>query len=1672
MSQENVEIKISATDTATPILETVQTKVEDVGQSVDQNLKPKDNVVLSEETANRIVANLDKIAESSQRTAEGSNDSTTTMIRGWNSWLELTDRLIEKVIQFRITMVTVSAILAASFMSIFESLPSVVLAPLTKVASLVSNVFSGMNTTVWGIFEKLPAGAKAPLEVIKFLFVDVNTFIFNQVYALTRTIFSYMAGNTQQAQRYVTQILSNFNEITIKGISVFARLTAVAINSVGFVASNIYKIVSISTAQIIQFPAAVINALGEIRNNPAMVKFAETWTERITFPIYNSMKSLQSLVSQFVSNLASSLPSVTTHFSSVVESVTKAASSIGRFVTETIGLKTVSVALANLNIGLLLADFGKAALETGVKVKDLVFTLGGANKEFLKLSDTSRQIDLGKEKFEAIKGSATTLGRTIEESTNKFNAFYNVVGNNLTIKESTKVFVDYEKTLANLKTTQQESAASNAAMNNAFTTGTTNITELAQIFGSSLYPALDAVAKQTGTTKDKLVALITTGRLGSEEIIPALAAAAANLTGKLDSMRKATGFSHDEFRRLALAGQDISNKMMPGMAAALGKGEESITAYDKAMNRLSNSWFEIKETGSEFLQPIINAWDAVKNKTDEVMDYYSSGSWADLLAEPIEGVSKLFMGLNVIFEGVNQSFRVVGETIGNTFGAIFSWNFSELSSTISKTFDDAANAIRGTVDKANSFIAAVDGVDESTVRFDETGKALKKTIEDLPVTKVTDEFSDAVLKINDTVKTSDALGDVWAELEKMNPFNGKDQNTLKLALAIKDVSLQTNDAIGTQEEFAKKLAALPDDKLVAIYNSAVKVKSELTSLGDNGALMQTIMTAAFMKLGLDISAYSNGLSESGKTAVSSFSLIAVSATSTGLQIREAFEKAVDKAKTQADLDAIIAAFNSSGAAGKLSAEEIAVAYDKLQDKQKKIVDSTSIVAESFKNLGVKTAADFERLAQSSKTAFDVIGKGSRDIEAVRKAFLEMAQAEIDAAAASGRVVDSSLEAKAATLGLTESLKDLIASRKAHNTEVDATIANLNREKARKEELNKVIQSGLDLRIDEAEAAEIEAAALGKVPALIKSIIDQRKNELTEARLLVEESKQKVEATQKEIDALERLKIRGQELTPVQQQHLEQLKLERISQLNAAETTVFHAKSLEYQQNSTEEVNQSIKDVIKAATKKYDKDLDLLDSQGKVIDSNKKVAEASGDVAVAHYYESQAAQNTADRLRIKAKAAHDAYDAAVLYKNSLIEQANADGVVTAAEQEGINAATNKITALYAEASAADATSTASLRLANALKNAKDSREGNTKADKEGEKTGQTTRQWMSGVRDIAATVAGAINTIRGEMEKLSPQAKAFYDMQFAHLLSQHNIAGAYDASRLASQAYTKAQERLTEKTGEYAANVAQSIQVQNRLRVTMTNSVNELAYVMDSMLMAQAKTRQIFYEQKLELEQVENQISKLGESGSGAFNNLNSALYGLNHQAAIAKSQFSLLNDADLERLQSQIDQTKDKLQEMADEVIDAKNEIQRLNADILDEQGKNKEAELLRNKIDLEERLQEISDKKKESELQGNKEASKAYDIQLDKIKELYDLKERNIKTEDNNDPFEKTTKSAERATVAIKDLEGATSKVKQGLGELNNASLSDLQNSFERVNNKQITDLISNIERAKKTAL
>lgn len=694
------------------------------------------------------------------------------------------------------------------------------------------------------------------------------------------------------------------------------------------------------------------------------------------------------------------------------------------------GFRTISAGLEVGGLVLALAAVGTKAAESNEQVRAMTEQVGGLGKALQDLDPASKPVQIAKERYEELYKASLQLKQSTEDLVDPYKRFFDAVqGSNLTVQQAGRTFTDLNQVYQSLRASSAETAEAQNQLADAFDKGVTTVPKLGAIFGATLNPAMEAVAKQMGITREELGRLIDTGQVGADRVIPALAAAARTVSQPLQSAGDAATFAADQFKAMGISAYDLSNQTLPGVANAVDRTGKAIAAtIDGSVDPIGAAVEQIQLFG----QKIVDWATLTKQSIVEAVQ------GPDIAAAFKTGLQEAVFGLDYLLVGLREEISAVGQSMGIlAASAVTATNPLDDLSAVWSGMNENLIATR---DHLNEYVNALEGVDNATGRTAEGAKALTESLKTLPEIKLPAEIQDIVNKLDGLKNSSQSVAAVWKELGTLDFTGNNIRNLLVLRQTIEDVSAKTKDAEGTQAAFSKQLSELPIAQLSALVAKVTELAPRLKEAGDEGALLKTALGAVFQKLNLDAAEAGKSVTETGKQAAEAFRLLATSAETTGAQVRAALSAALDSAKTQADVNLIKTQFDELARSGQASAKLIADGNLEIAKRLEELLPKISPVENAFRDLGVKSAASLQAAADTAATAFnDLKENGAAAGAVLQDAFLRWADAALKAAQASDLPVPAIVRNQAAALGLTGALQSLIDKYPRLNLEQEANV---------------------------------------------------------------------------------------------------------------------------------------------------------------------------------------------------------------------------------------------------------------------------------------------------------------------------------------------------------------------------------------------------------------------------------------------------------------------------------------------------------------------------------------------------------------------------------------------------------------------------------------------------------
>ncbi|MCO5247316.1 MAG: hypothetical protein M9927_26415, partial [Anaerolineae bacterium] len=164
--------------------------------------------------------------------------------------------------------------------------------------------------------------------------------------------------------------------------------------------------------------------------------------------------------------------------------------------------------------------------------------------------------------------------------------------------------------------------------------------------------------------------------------------------------------------------------------------------------------------------------------------------------------------------------------------------------------------------------------------------------------------------------------------------------------------------------------------------------------------------------------------------------------------------------------------------------------------------------------------------------------------------------------------------------------------------------------------------------------------------------------------------------------------------------------------------------------------------------------------------------------------------------------------------------------------------------------------------------------------------------------------------------------------------------------------------------------------------------------MDAVIeLATGKAKKAFYEQAIAAENLAQGLDRAMESTAGFLKQT------VDH-AEKASQGLHLLDDQDLSRLRAAIDAANDKLREMQEETQSARDSLAEMNAELLEAQGLDAKAELLRQQLDYQQKIADIEAQRQDAELSGNRELITILNEQRKVLEQINRTKVANIEAD------------------------------------------------------------------------
>lgn len=530
-------------------------------------------------------------------------------------------------------------------------------------------------------------------------------------------------------------------------------------------------------------------------------------------------------------------------------------------------------------------------------------------------------------------------------------------------------------------------------------------------------------------------------------------------SGSLDWLKNQIADLNAKFDSMAADGS--LTKLAQSISNAIEDTGSAIVDFSKGIAKWGD---EIKLMGEIWLALKISKWESDLSSITAKFVALSTATKttnADLKATGVAstvastGLTSLgtagrvaAVGLNLVKSALTALLPVIAiELVLKMVDATMQWYDANVKLQASlklqaKTSDDLKAKYAEISQQTGITITSMEQFDEliqnGAIHFDEATKTYKKGPSSLK--EVGDAAVDASKKLN---VLSGSLTNLDAKFQGVKP--GTDAAKTAVKASFDEMDLTSKASIGnvirqldalqksnkiTSADFrdglGKTLNELSADQLQQFKKAIDGVSNNLTDTGKKAKETgEQIHKELFSRLGLDLDEMRNGVTKSGAETISVFNQIATSGENSSAEIRAAFNKAVDSAKTKEEAQKLISIFQSAGRSGAVAGNDMAVGLDHAKTKVSELSDKINGIADAYHQAGVKSTADLQDTVATHKAAYEQItAAGTESIEQQKAVFMTWARAEVELAAATGKPVPAMIESKAAALGLTDQLAAL------------------------------------------------------------------------------------------------------------------------------------------------------------------------------------------------------------------------------------------------------------------------------------------------------------------------------------------------------------------------------------------------------------------------------------------------------------------------------------------------------------------------------------------------------------------------------------------------------------------------------------------------------------------------
>lgn len=556
--------------------------------------------------------------------------------------------------------------------------------------------------------------------------------------------------------------------------------------------------------------------------------------------------------------------------------------------------------------------------------------------------------------------------------------------------------MDYLRGVADRLGIKIDDAARAYVSLSASTAGTNLAGQNTRAIFEAVAGAMAKLGKSSADTERALAAvgqMASKGTVSMEELRGQLG---ESLPGAMQAAARAMGVTVAELDKMVSSGTLTADELLPKLADELNKtfGSAPPDTLNASMAQLQNT--------------VTNTYAAMAD----------SGG-ADVMRSSLQGLQGIFAALADIANSAMQAFILFGKTLGITASAIaqvLRGDLSGAAKTWATEMDAATLQAAEGVEKVRKAVGLLPTDAEQAGAQTSAAMAAPKS--------AAEQLAESFTKAGGAATSAGTQSAAAASGIAQNFGPQTRQGVLDLANAFvfagdKADAMQANVAASIRQMSTQDLAGMAQ-ALKDAYQAGEIDAQNLSRINT------MVLGESFTRLGMDAQAAMGGISAKTGEAIAGVDALSAALQSAGQTgpaaaqaIGAALSQALNRADTQAGLDAIVARINDMrGLLGdKITDGLLDQAADKARALKSALDDAVpgiNGVEEAMRKLGVTSDATLKATADSSKAAYDALAQsGQASARELSAAFAKAAQ---DAIAANGGVAPSWVEAQAAVRG--------------------------------------------------------------------------------------------------------------------------------------------------------------------------------------------------------------------------------------------------------------------------------------------------------------------------------------------------------------------------------------------------------------------------------------------------------------------------------------------------------------------------------------------------------------------------------------------------------------------------------------------------------------------------------